>query len=183
MFIEEVEEMEEKSKAQKIALSGVLISLAVVFGAFSIPIGVAKISPIQHFVNVVGAITLGPVYAVANAFVASLIRNILGTGSLLAFPGSMVGALLAGMLYKSFKKTFAAAVGEVIGTGILGAILAYPIAKLFMGKEGAIFMFVSPFIMSCTAGALIGYFFLKVPVIRNILVDNQSVSGKKASEV
>ena len=183
MFIEGAKEMEEKSKAQKIALSGVLIGLAVVFGTFSIPIGVAKISPIQHFVNVVGAITLGPIYALANAFAASLIRNILGTGSLLAFPGSMVGALLAGILYKNFKKIFAAAVGEIIGTGVLGALLAYPIAKLFMGKEGAIFMFVSPFIMSCSAGALIGYFFLKIPAIKNILIENQPVSDKEAHQI
>lgn len=165
--------MREKSKAQKIALSGVLIGLAVIFGTFSIPIGIAKISPVQHFVNVVGAITLGPVYAVANAFVASLVRNILGTGSLLAFPGSMIGAFLAGILYRNLKKIFAAAIGEVIGTGILGALLAYPIAKLFMGKEGAIFMFVGPFIMSCAAGAIIGYFFLKIPVIQRILIDNE----------
>lgn len=175
--------MIEKTKAQKIALSGMLIGLAVVFGTFSIPIGVAKISPIQHFVNVVGAITLGPVYAVANAFVASLLRNILGTGSLLAFPGSMVGALLAGILYKKFNKIFAAVIGEVIGTGILGALLAYPIASIFMGKEGAIFMFVSPFIMSCTAGAIIGYFFLKIPVVQKILIDNELVSNKNAEQI
>ncbi|MBN1043242.1 hypothetical protein FDA33_15245 [Clostridium botulinum] len=48
--------MNDRSKAQKIALSGVLISLAVLFGTFSIPIGIAKVSPVQHFVNVVGAI-------------------------------------------------------------------------------------------------------------------------------
>lgn len=175
--------MREKSKAQKIALSGVLIGLAVIFGTFSIPIGIAKISPVQHFVNVVGAITLGPVYAVANAFVASLVRNILGTGSLLAFPGSMVGAFLAGILYRNLKKIFVAAIGEVIGTGILGALLAYPIAKLFMGKEGAIFMFVGPFIMSCTVGAIIGYFFLKIPVIQRILIDNEIATNNKAEEI
>ena len=171
--------MGEKSKAQKIALSGVLIGMAVIFGTFSIPIGVAKISPVQHFVNVVGAITLGPVYAMANAFAASLIRNILGTGSLLAFPGSMIGAFLAGIFYKNFKKIFAAVIGEVIGTGILGAILAYPIAKLFMGKEGAIFMFVSPFIMSCTLGAIMGYVFLKIPIIQNTLINNETTNNKR----
>lgn len=175
--------MREKSKAQKIALSGVLIGLAVVFGTFSIPIGVAKVSPIQHFVNVVSAITLGPAYAVANAFIASVLRNILGTGSLLAFPGSMVGALLAGILYKKINKIFAAAIGEIVGTGILGALLAYPIASIFMGKEGAIFMFISPFIMSCTAGAMIGYFFLKIPIIEKTLIDNEFGSNKNAQQM
>lgn len=159
-----------KSKAQKVALSGVLIALAVVFGTFSIPIGAAKISPIQHFVNVVSAVTLGPFYAVVNAFAASFIRNILGTGSMLAFPGSMIGAFLAGVIYKKVNLLFSAVIGEVIGTGILGAIAAYPVALLIMGKEGAIFMFVTPFIMSCSAGALIAYCFLKIPVIREALV-------------
>ena len=165
--------MEEKSKAQKIALSGVLISISVIFGTFSIPIGVAKISPIQHFVNIVGAITLGPVYALLNAFVTSLIRNIMGTGSLLAFPGSMVGALLAGILYKKFRKPIIAVIGEVIGTGILGALLAYPIASILLGKEVALFVYIIPFTMSCGAGAAIAYFFLKVPIIRKTLINNQ----------
>ena len=159
-----------KSKAQKVALSGVLIALAVVFGTFSIPIGAAKISPIQHFVNVVSAVTLGPFYAVVNAFAASFIRNILGTGSMLAFPGSMIGAFLAGVIYKKVNLLFSAVIGEVIGTGILGAIAAEPVALLMMGKEGARFMFVTPFIMSCSAGALIAYCFLKIPVIREALV-------------
>ena len=165
--------MQEKSKAQKIALSGVLIGISVIFGTFSIPIGVAKISPIQHFVNVVGAITLGPIYAILNAFVTSLIRNIMGTGSLLAFPGSMIGALLAGILYKKFRKPIIAVVGEVIGTGILGALLAYPIAAILLGKEVALFAYIIPFTMSCSVGALIAYFFIKIPIIRKILIKNE----------
>ena len=165
--------MQEKSKAQKIALSGVLIGISVIFGTFSIPIGVAKISPVQHFVNVVGAITLGPVYALLNAFVTSLIRNIMGTGSLLAFPGSMVGALFAGILYKKFRKPIMAVIGEIIGTGIIGALLAYPIAAIILGKEVALFAYIIPFTMSCSAGAAIAYFFLKVPIIKKTLINNQ----------
>ena len=171
--------MQEKSKAQKIALSGVLIGISVIFGTFSIPIGVAKISPIQHFVNVVGAITLGPIYAILNAFVTSLIRNIMGTGSLLAFPGSMIGALLAGILYKKFRKPIIAVVGEVIGTGILGALLAYPIAAILLGKEVALFAYIIPFMMSCSVGAIIAYFFVKIPIIRKTLIHNESSINSK----
>lgn len=164
--------MKEKSKAQKIALSGVLIGISVIFGTFSIPIGVAKVSPIQHFVNVVGAITLGPMYAVLNAFIGSLIRNIMGTGSLLALPGSMVGAFLAGILYKIFRKPSLALIGEIIGTGILGALLAYPVAVIILGKQGAVFAYVIPFISSCSVGAMIAYFFVKVPIINKLLISN-----------
>jgi energy coupling factor transporter S component ThiW len=171
--------MQEKSKAQKIALSGVLIGISVIFGTFSMPILGAKISPIQHFVNVVGAITLGPIYAIINAFVASLIRNIMGTGSLLAFPGSMVGALLAGILYKKFRKPSIAVIGEIIGTGILGALLAYPIAAIILGKQVALFVYIIPFTISCSAGAAIAYLFIKIPVIRKTLINNQSPINEK----
>ena len=92
-----------KDISRKAALSGLLIAIAVVFGTFSIPIFGAKMSPVQHFINVVSAVLLGPGYAVGNAFIASLLRNILGTGSLLAFPGSMAGAFLSGILFSKFK--------------------------------------------------------------------------------
>lgn len=173
--------MKEKSKAQKIALSGVLIGISVIFGTFSIPVGAAKISPIQHFVNVVGAVTLGPMYAVANAFITSIIRNIMGTGSLLAFPGSMVGAFLAGILYKKFRKPSIAVLGEIIGTGILGAILAYPVAALILGKQVAVFVYVIPFISSCSVGAIIAYFFVNIPIIKKILINNEVPSDEKHS--
>lgn len=68
---------------------------------------------IQHLVNVMCAILLGPWYGLAAAFLAALIRNILGLGTLLAFPGSMCGALLSSLLYKWIKKLPAAYVGEV----------------------------------------------------------------------
>ena len=38
------------------------------------------------------------------AFVTSLLRNLMGTGTLLAFPGSMCGAFLCGILYKYGKR-------------------------------------------------------------------------------
>jgi energy coupling factor transporter S component ThiW len=174
--------MQEKSKAQKIALSGVLIGISVIFGTFSIPILGAKISPVQHFVNVVGAITLGPIYALLNAFVTSIIRNIMGTGSLLAFPGSMVGALLSGILYKKFRKPIIAVIGEVIGTGILGALLAYPIAAIVLGKEVALFVYIIPFTMSCSAGAAIAYLFVKIPIIGKTLINNELPINEKDSK-
>ncbi len=154
----------------KLALSGLFIGIATILGTFSIPILGAKVSPVQHFINVVSGITLGPVFAVGNAFVASLIRNILGTGSLLAFPGSMIGALLAGLIYKKFRSPLGAVIGEVIGTGTLGAMLAYPVASLLLGKEASLFLYIAPFSSSCILGAIIAYMFISVPAIKSILV-------------
>ena len=162
--------MKTDKRTYKFAISGILIALAVIFGTFSIPVFGAKMSPVQHFINVVTAVTLGPIYAVGNAFIASLLRNIMGTGSLLAFPGSMVGALLAGIVYKRFNKIEYSVLGEVIGTGIIGALLAYPISSLILGKEVALFAYIAPFSISCIGGAIIAYIFLKVPAIEKLLI-------------
>ena len=155
---------------QKVVLSGILIAIATVLGTFSIPVLGAKASPVQHFVNVIAGITLGPVYGVACAFVASLLRNILGTGSLLAFPGSMVGVFLAGIVYKRFKKIELAVVGEVVGTGIIGALLAYPVAAVLLGREVALFVYIVPFSLSSIIGSIIAYIILKIKVIREFLL-------------
>ena len=90
--------MKEKN-IRKLTIAGVLVAVAVVGSLFSIPVFGAKCSPVQHMVNVLGAVLLGPGYAVGMAFAAALIRNLLGLGSLLAFPGSMIGALLCGVSY------------------------------------------------------------------------------------
>lgn len=144
-----------KTNVKKLALSGLLIAVAVVGSTFSFPVGVSKCAPVQHMVNLLGAILLGPWYAVGVAFVTSCIRILAGTGTLLAFPGSMVGALLCGLLYKKIGNLASAFIGEVIGTGIFGAILAYPIATLFLAKQAATFGFVIPFSVSSFGGAII----------------------------
>ena len=145
------------SSTKKLTIAGLLIALAVILSGFSIPIGVAKVFPIQHMVNLIAAVLLGPLYAVLMAFVTSVIRVSMGTGSLLAFPGSMVGALLAGLMYKKFRSTLAAAAGELIGTGVIGAILAYPVAAFLLSREAALFAFVIPFSLSSAAGAIMGF--------------------------
>ncbi len=123
----------------------------------AIPTLGARVFPMQHAINVVGAIILGPVNAAIVAFSISLLRNMLGVGTLLAFPGSMVGALLAGYFYQWTKKEHFALLGEVIGTGFLGALIAYPIAKLLLGRDVLAYAYIIPFSLSSIAGALIGF--------------------------
>ena len=156
-----------ENTTKKIVLSGILIAIATVLGTFSIPILGAKASPIQHFVNVIAGVSLGPIYGVACAFISALIRNILATGSILAFPGSMVGVFLAAILYKKFKKVEIAVVGEVIGTGIIGALLAYPLADFVLGKEVALFVYIIPFSISSIVGSIIAYIILKLNTLRS----------------
>lgn len=120
------------------------------------PTGIAKAYPVQHALNVIAGVILGPIPAVIIAFATSLLRNLLGTGSLLAFPGSMIGALLAGYLFHKTSKPIFAALGEFIGTGIIASLVAVPYASLFLGtKTGALF-YLPSFAVSSFAGSIIG---------------------------
>ena len=163
------------SNVKKLAQAGIFIAVGVICSTMSIPIGVAKVFPVQHFINVLAGVTMGPSYAVSMAFVTSLIRVMIGTGSLLAFPGSMCGALLCGLLFKYTKKPAMAFMGEIVGTGIIGALLAYPIATLFLSKEAALFGFVIPFGISSIAGAGISLVFILALKKTGIFIKNMEV--------
>jgi energy coupling factor transporter S component ThiW len=120
------------------------------------PAGVARAYPMQHAINVMAAVTLGPGPAVVIAFMISLLRNMLGLGTLLAFPGAMFGAFLSGYLYQKTKRKSLAAVGEGVGSGIIGALAAVPFAQIFMGSAAGAFAFIPPFLVSSVSGALLG---------------------------
>jgi energy coupling factor transporter S component ThiW len=163
-------------KTKKITLASLLIAVGVIAGnVIFIPVGVSKCFPVQHSINVLAAVILGPSYGVVVAFSISLLRNILGTGSLLAFPGSMIGALLAGLLYKKTKSALMATGGEIFGTGILGGLIAFPIAKFIMGKSIGAFFFVTPFLISTIGGSLIGYAVLKALDLSKIVHLNKEL--------
>jgi energy coupling factor transporter S component ThiW len=160
----------QNNNIRKLTVSSALIALGVILSPiFVINLGVVKASPTQHLINVVSAVLLGPWYALANAFIISVIRNILGTGSLLAFPGSMVGALLAGLIYRRFQLKWACALGEVFGTGVIGALLAYPMAVLFLGSQQTALFFIFIFSASTLCGALIGYVLLRALPLEHLI--------------
>ena len=157
-------------QTKRLTLSAMFVAMGTILGnIIYIPVGVSKCFPVQHALNVISAVILGPWYAVAVAFSVSILRNILGTGSLLAFPGSMIGALLAGLVYKKTSSKLFASFGEVFGTGILGGIAAFPIAKFIMGKEVAALFFVVPFLLSTVGGSIIGYITLGILEKSNVL--------------
>ena len=146
----------KSSNIKKITFTAIMAALAVVGSFVSFPVAGSKCAPVQHLVNILCAVFVGPWWGVACAFIASLIRNLLTLGSPLAFPGSMCGALLAGLLYKYLKKTPVAYVGELVGTGLIGGMLSYPIALFVMGNDkAALFTFVIPFLISSLGGTII----------------------------
>ena len=134
----------KKFSVKKLALAGMFCALCVVGSVFSFPMFGSKCAPVQHMVNVLCAVLLGPWWGVGVAFVASLLRNILGLGSLMAFPGSMFGALLCGLVYAKTKN--------------LGGLCAYPVAICLMGKSAgdiAFYAYIVPFLISTAVGAVI----------------------------
>ena len=117
-----------KTNTKKLAIAAVFCAVAVVGSLFSVPVFGSKCSPVQHMVNILCAVLLGPGYGLGAAFAAALIRNLLGLGSLMAFPGS------------------------------LGGFAAYPVAVFLMGKSAAglaVYAYVVPFLISTAGGAII----------------------------
>ena len=141
---------------RKLAMAGVLVAVAVAGSLFSFPVAGSKCAPVQHMVNICGAIFLGPTWSVGVAFCASVIRNLTGLGSLMAFPGSMVGALCCGLMYKFSKKIIPTCIAEALGTGILGGLAAYPLAKYVMLiQPDGMFIYIIPFLISTVVGSVV----------------------------
>lgn len=168
--------LEGLPEAQKLALSAVLVALGVVLGTFSIPIGPARVAPSQHFINVVAGMLVGPWYGVLTALAISIIRNALGTGTLLAFPGSVFGVFLVGVAYRWLRRP-EAAFFEPIGTAIIGALVGYaiiagldntvyilgfmkaspPSSQPYLGIFGGPLALIASFAVSSVPGSFLGY--------------------------
>lgn len=165
----------KQTNLKKLTVAAIFCAVAVVGSLFSFPVFGSKCSPVQHMVNVLCAVLLGPGYGLGAAFLAALIRNLLGLGSLMAFPGSMFGALLCGLVYWKTKNILATLIGEVFGTAVLGGLCAYPVAIFLMGMnaaEIAFYAYIVPFLISTAAGALISgvliYSLKRTGVLRSI---------------
>ena len=153
-------------KTKKLAIAAVFTAVAVVGSVFiTFPVFGSQCSPTQHMVNVLCAVFLGPGYGVGVAFSASLIRNLIGRGSLMAFPGSMIGALCCGLVYLALRRRkndtlaiSATLAAEMLGTGVLGGLCAWPVSILFMDGDAAtlaVTAYIIPFLISTVVGSLI----------------------------
>ncbi len=146
---------------RRLVLMALLVALGTAVSQLNFPVAGARAYPIQATVDVLAGVMLGPGGAVLVAIVISALRNALGLGTLLAFPGSIFGAALAGWFYRLSGADALAAGGEVLGTGVVGAMVAFPAAALLMGRPAALFTYILPFTLSSGAGALLGYVLLK----------------------
>lgn len=155
--------MRGNSNTKKLAYAAILVAVAVAGSVISFPVAGSRCAPVQHIVNILAGVILGPGWGLGIAFCASLLRNLMGLGSLLAFPGSMIGAVCCGLVYRLCKKIAPACVAEALGTGILGGLCAYPVAKVFMGLQPAgFFVYIIPFLISTVAGSILAFLLLMI---------------------
>lgn len=150
-------------KTRLIAQAVVLIALGVALAPFtSFPIGIARVNPTQHFINVIAAVLLGPWWATGIAGMIAILRISLGVGTILAFPGGMIGALLAGLIFRARRNMYLAALGEVIGTGIIAALVSgLWVAPVFMQTSMALNLLIASFLSSTALGSAIALVVLK----------------------
>ena len=161
---------------KKLAVAAVFCAVAVAGSLFSFPVFGSKCSPVQHMVNILCAVLLGPGYGLGAAFAAALIRNLLGLGSLMAF-----GALICGLVYQKTQNIPATLIGEVFGTSVLGGLTAYPVAVFLMGKSAAglaFYAYVIPFLVSTAGGAVISGVLIYSLKKANILAGMQEAMGQ-----
>jgi energy-coupling factor transport system ATP-binding protein len=151
------------SETRRTAYAVVLVAMGVALAPYtSIPVGIARINPTQHFINVMAAVLLGPWWATLIAGAVAVLRNVMGVGTLLAFPGGMIGALLAGFCYQRWRGLLPAAAGEVVGTGLIAPLVcALLVAPVLMGKAVSFLALLPSFALSALAGAALGVLTLR----------------------
>jgi energy coupling factor transporter S component ThiW len=141
---------------RRLVLAGMFAALGTLLGPLSIPFWPTRIAPLQHTINAIAGIWVGPWYAAAAALTTAFLRHSLGWGTIFAYPGSPFGALAVGFAYR-FLRTDAAALFEPIGTGPVGATLAALFFQPLVGSHHALWWFQVLFLSSSIPGAILGY--------------------------
>ncbi|MEM0453966.1 MAG: energy coupling factor transporter S component ThiW [Sulfolobales archaeon] len=123
----------ERKLALALMFSGLTVALSPIF----IPVGPTRALPWQHMTNALCGALLGPWWGMGVAFLISLVRNMLGLGTIYAFPGSMPGAFLVGLVAYLLKRSklpvHYSALVEPVGTAVIGFSIAFYFFTPFMG--------------------------------------------------
>ncbi|QOJ79806.1 energy coupling factor transporter S component ThiW [Infirmifilum lucidum] len=153
----------------KLALSSVLVAVAVVLSPLYFVWGPTKAYPAQHMVNSVAGVILGPLWAALIAAVVGTIRISLGTGTIFAYPGGIPGGIVVGLVYRLATRLIkkrrlailAASLSEPLGTILVGGTFSWYILDPLLGgsmhaKFGAIVWFLSGWALSSVTGCVLG---------------------------
>lgn len=164
--------VEGKALTKKVALVAIYSALGVVLAPFlQIPFITTKAFPGQHLLNSVIGVTLGPLWAFVVATIVGIIRNILGVGTIYAFPGGIPGGVIVGFFTWLLKKLGRndkieyAAFSEPLGTVFIGGTLSvYLVAPLIgdLRLTGALIPVWFIFGVSSVTGSIMGFAVLKV---------------------
>ncbi|MGL4343869.1 MAG: energy coupling factor transporter S component ThiW [Cellulosilyticaceae bacterium] len=148
-----------KWNLRKLCLLAILATIGYVLSTF---VWIPKMAPLQHMVNVIAAVLLGPWGALGCAAMTGIMRMLLNGSTILAFTGAIFGAFLAGVGYRVFGKVIGAVVGEVIGTGIISALVSVPVMRWVYGTPDLYALTYVPFFfVSSMMGAIMGYMVVK----------------------
>ncbi len=143
-------------KTRTLTETAIFVAIGVIGSTFlAINIGPYRALFIQHLLNVLLAVFYGTRRAVTVSFTVALLRNLLGMGTLFAFPGGMIGACLAGIFYRIKPSIYTAVLGEIIGTGLIAAVVSRQMSYVLTGEVLPLFFFVPGFFISSATGALI----------------------------
>ncbi len=180
------------------------LTLIIVFSALGVVISPytwfivfgTKANPTQHTINAILGVIAGPFWAAVSAIFIGTIRNMLGIGTIYAFPGGIPGGIVVGIVYwilehlKSNERTrIIAALAEPVGTLLIGAPLAIFLIAPWLGtrslldlvsNQGSLFAFLTfgfGWALSCIPGSIIGFFILLI--LKNIGISRETLFGEK----
>jgi len=154
-------EQEQGRHLRRMVMAAMFAAMGTLLGPLSIPIAGTRIAPLQHTVNAVAGILLGPWYAAGAALVTASLRNMLHWGTLFAFPGSPFGALVVGYAYRLLRND-AAALCEPLGTGPIGATLASLLIAPLVRSHATFWVLQWLFLASSIPGAILGYIVIRM---------------------
>lgn len=162
--------------SKKIALLAVYIALGVTLAPFLwFHFITTRAYPTQHFINVLSGVTIGPWWGAVAAIFIGVVRNMLGIGTLYAFPGGIPGAILVGLGYRLTRNAknkfvkYSAAFLEPIGTVLIGGTFSLLIFAPLIGDVRLVGMlkeqgflnllpiFWAGWAVSSIPGSIIGY--------------------------
>ena len=187
----------EVSHVKKLALVIVFSALGIALSPFSwFEFLGTKAYPTQHMINAILGVLVGPFWAAMAAILIGTIRNLLGTGTLYAFPGGIFGGIVVGIFYwllKRFKvngkRRLISALAEPIGTVLIGAPIALFLLAPFLGTQklldlmttnGFLFAFLvfgAGWTLSCVPGSIIGFTVLLI--LHRVGISRETLFGEK----
>lgn len=184
------------------------LALLIVFSALGIAISPitwfeflgTKAYPAQHMINTILGVLLGPLWTAASAILIGVIRNMMGTGTVYAFPGGIPGGIIVGLAYWMLKRLktnekvrLIAALTEPIGTLLIGVPLSLFLVAPWMGPQGysarlldltakqgpalAFVILAAGWALSCIPGSILG--FVVLLGLRRIGISRETLFGER----